>query len=115
LDEVCRSLNRFPRIHGLRVSCEDRRKFADLGGCASSIVKAGTAPSRATVDGVTLTDARDICTVVKGNAILNSTADLGESRFGREFETCANRTLHYEASLMQAGGIIGVNNILRNL
>lgn len=59
----------------------------------------------------TLSDPRDLCTVVKGNAILNNSTDLGESRFSREFETCANRTLHYEASLMQAGSIIGVSNI----
>ncbi|MGZ9108982.1 MAG: hypothetical protein ACXW4B_09205 [Micavibrio sp.] len=59
----------------------------------------------------TLSDPRDLCTVVKGNAILNNSTDLGESRFSQEFETCANRTLHYEASLMQAGGIIGVENI----
>jgi len=59
----------------------------------------------------TLSDPRDLCTVVKGNAILNNTTNLDESRFSREFETCANRTLHYEASLMQAGSIIGVSNI----
>lgn len=58
----------------------------------------------------TLTDPRDLCTVVKGNAILNN-SKLGDRRFSTEFETCADRTLHYEAALMQAGSIIGTENI----
>lgn len=60
----------------------------------------------------TLTDARDLCTVVKGNAILNN-SKLGERRFTKEFETCADRTLHHEAAFLHAGSVFGADNILK--
>lgn len=59
-----------------------------------------------------LTDVRDLCTIVKGNAVLQN-PDLGQRRFTKEFETCADRTLHHEAAFLQAGSILGAANILR--
>lgn len=54
-------------------------------------------------------DERDLCNVTKGNAIINGPAPEGD-RYTKEFQSCADRTLHYQAALLQAGALLGKDN-----
>lgn len=58
-----------------------------------------------------LSDPRDLCTLVKANALLND-PHMGEERFGGAFANCAHRSLRYEAALMRAGAFFGNRNVL---
>lgn len=53
-----------------------------------------------------LQDPRDLCRVVKSNTALTN-PPAAEKRYTSEFESCAGRVLHYDASLLQMGALIG--------
>lgn len=57
-----------------------------------------------------LQDPRDLCRVVKSNTALTNPPPA-DKRYTAEFESCAGRTLHYDASLLQMGALMGQTSL----